>query len=125
MALPASSELSGVKTGSLWRVCCWALGQLLALAFAGLVLSTITFWRPAHWNHLRWLGILVVLGFAYNGASCLEAAVVNSLEVGPYITAQMYATLLTQLLALWLILEFVFAIRQRQQRHEAARASTP
>jgi hypothetical protein len=81
-----------------------------------LVLSAITFWRPAHWNHLRWLGVLVVFGFAYNGASCLEVAIVNSLEVYRYITAQMYATLLTQLLALWLILEFAFAIRR--QRYE-------
>ena len=79
-----------------------------------LVLSGITFWRPAHWNHLRWLGVLVVFGFAYNGASCLEVAIINSLEVYRYITAQMYATLLTQLLALWLILEFAFAIRRQQ-----------
>jgi len=79
-----------------------------------LVLSAITFWRPAHWNHLRWLGVLVVFGFAYNGASCLEVAIVNSLEVYRYITAQMYATLLTQLLALWLILEFAFAIRRQR-----------
>jgi len=78
------------------------------------VLSAIIFWRPAHWNHLRWLGVLVVFGFAYTGTSCLEVAIVNSLEVYRYITAQMYATLLTQLLALWLILEFVFAIRRRR-----------
>jgi len=83
--------------------------------FLALVLSAITFWRPAHWNHLRWLGVWVVFGFAYNGASCLEVAIVNSLEVYRYMTVQMYATLLTQLLALWLILEFVFAMR-RQRR---------
>jgi hypothetical protein len=79
-----------------------------------LVLSAITFWRPAPWDYLRWLGVLVVFGFAYNGASCLEAAIFNSLEVHRYITARMYATLLTQLLALWLILEFAFAIRRRR-----------
>jgi hypothetical protein len=91
------------------------LASYLPWLLLALVLSAITFWRPAHWNHLRWLGVLVVFGFAYNGAGCLEAAIVNSLEVDRYITAQMYATLLTQLLALWLILEFAFAIGRRQR----------
>src|SRR2546423_12460880 len=80
-----------------------------------LVLSAIIFWRQGRWRHLRWLAALVLFGCAYNAASCLEVAIVNSLDVHRYITVQMYATLLTQLLALWLIFEF--ALELRQQRH--------
>jgi len=89
---------------------------------AALILSAIIFWKSARWKHLRWLAALVLFGCAYNAASCLEVAIVNSLEVYRYITVQMYATLLTQFLALWLILEFLFEIR-RQPR--AARVTTP
>jgi hypothetical protein len=105
-----------VEQSRLVRLTLWLLAASnLPWLFLALVLSAITFWRPAHWNHLRWLGVLVVFGFTYNGASCLEVAIVNSLEVYRYMTVQMYATLLTQLIALWLILEFAFAIRR--QRH--------
>ena len=54
----------------------------------------------------------MLFGWAYNAASCLEVAIVNSLEVHRYMTVQMYATLLTQFVALWLILEFALEIRQ-------------
>jgi len=89
---------------------------------AALILSAITFWKSARWKHLRWLAALVLFGCAYNAASCLEVAIVNSLEVYRYITVQMYATLLTQFLALWLILEFLFEIRR--QRRAGARVHT-
>jgi hypothetical protein len=42
-------------------------------------------------------------------------AIVNSLEVHRYMTVQMYATLLTQLLALWLIFEFALDITQHKR----------
>jgi hypothetical protein len=85
----------------------------LPLVFLMLILSAIIFWRQSCWQHLRWLAVLVLFGCAYNAASCLEVAIVNSLEVYRYITVQMYATLLTQLLALWLILEFALDITSR------------
>ena len=55
----------------------------------------------------------MLFGCAYNAASCLEVAIVNSLEVYRYITVQMYSTLLTQFLALWLILEFALDLTKR------------
>ena len=84
-----------------------SISHLLCLLLA-LTLSAVVFWKRDRWKELRWLAALVLFGFTYNAASCLEVAVVNSLEVYRYITVQMYATLLTQLLALWLILEFIF-----------------
>lgn len=83
--------------------------------FVALILSTIIFWRQGRWQRLRWLAVLVLFGCAYNAASCLEVAIVNSLEVHRYITAQMYAALLTQLLALWLILEFALEIKRHRR----------
>jgi hypothetical protein len=94
----------------------------LSWLLLALVVSAVIFCRPARWKGLQWLAALVLFGCAYNASSVLEAAIVNSLEVHRYITVQMSATLLTQLLALWLILEFIFDIRQRRQ---AAPGSTP
>jgi hypothetical protein len=87
----------------------------LPLVLLTLILSAIIFWRQSRWRRLRWLAVLVLFGCAYNAASCLEVAIVNSLEVYRYITVQMYATLLTQLLALWLTLEFALDIRQHRR----------
>ena len=86
----------------------------LSVLLLALILSTIIFWKQARWRRLRWLAALVLFGSAYNAASCLEVAIVNSLEVHRYITVQMYATLLTQFLAFWLILEFALDITQRR-----------
>ncbi len=86
----------------------------LSLLLLALILSAIIFWKQARWRRLRWLAALVLFGSAYNAASCLEVAIVNSLEVHRYITVQMYATLLTQFLAFWLILEFALDITQRR-----------
>ncbi len=86
----------------------------MSLLVLGLILSAIIFWKQARWRRLRWLAALVLFGSAYNAASCLEVAIVNSLEVHRYITVQMYATLLTQFLAFWLILEFALDITQRR-----------
>jgi len=87
----------------------------LSLLLLALILSAIILWKQARWRRLRWLAALVLFGSAYNAASCLEVAIVNSLEVHRYITVQMYATLLTQLLALWLIFEFVLDITQHKR----------
>ena len=86
----------------------------LPIVLLTLILSAIIFLRP-RWRRLRRLAVLVLFGWAYNAASCLEVAIVNSLEVHRYITVQMYATLLTQFVALWLILEFAVEIRQHNR----------
>ena len=86
----------------------------MSLLLLALILSAIIFRKQARWWRLRWLAALVLFGSAYNAASCLEVAIVNSLEVHRYITVQMYATLLTQFLAFWLILEFALDITQRR-----------
>jgi hypothetical protein len=86
----------------------------LSLLLLALILSAIIFWKQARWRRLRWLAAFVLFGSAYNAASCLEVAIVNSLEVHRYITVQMYATLLTEFLAFWLILEFALDITQRR-----------
>ena len=86
----------------------------MSLLLLALILSAIIFRKQARWRRLRWLAAFVLFGSAYNAASCLEVAIVNSLEVHRYITVQMYATLLTQFLAFWLILEFALDITQRR-----------
>jgi hypothetical protein len=86
----------------------------LSLLLLAVILSAIIFWKQARWRRLRWLAAFVLFGSAYNAASCLEVAIVNSLEVHRYSTVQMYATLLTQFLAFWLILEFALDITQRR-----------
>ena len=86
----------------------------LSLLLLALILSAIIFWKQARWRRLRWLAAFVLFGSAYNAASCLEVAIVNSLEVHRYITVQLYATLLTQFLAFWLILEFALDITRRR-----------
>jgi len=88
----------------------------MSLLLLALILSAIIFWKQARWRRLRWLAALLLFGAAYNAASCLEVATVNSLEVHRYITVQMYATLLTQFLAFWLILEFALDITQRRDK---------
>ena len=94
----------------------------MSLLLLALILSAIIFRKQARWRRLRWLAALVLFGSAYNAASCLEVAIVNSLEVHRYITVQMYATLLTQFLAFWLILEFALDITQRRIRLPAIRS---
>jgi hypothetical protein len=86
----------------------------MSLLVLALILSAIIFWKQSRWRRLRWLAALVLFGSAYNAASCLEVAIVNSLEIHRYITVQMYATLLAQFLAFWLILEFALDIMQRR-----------
>jgi hypothetical protein len=103
------------QPGLLRRTLAELAASYLPLLLLTVILSAIIFWKQARWRPLRWLATFALFGFAYNAASCLEVAIVNSLEVQRYITVQMYATLLTQLLGLWLIFEFALEIRQQKR----------
>jgi hypothetical protein len=70
--------------------------------------------QERHRRRLGWLASLVLLGYLYNAAACLEVAVVHSLEIRRYITVQMFLTLLVQFFALWFILEFALEMRAHQ-----------
>ena len=72
-------------------------------------------WR----RHLGWLAALVVFAYSYNMASCLEVAVVHSLELGRYVTVQLFFTILAQFLALWFILELALEMRSRIKARNA------
>ena len=48
--------------------------------------------------------------YSYNFASCVEVATIHSLEIPRYMTVQMYAAILAQFLAMWLILEVVLEL---------------
>jgi len=85
------------------------------LLVVALILSAIVLCRSVRWPSLRWLAAFVLFGYAYTVASCLELAIVNSLEVGRYVTVLMYATLLTQLLAFWLALEFALGLTKHRR----------
>ena len=62
-------------------------------------------------RRLGWLAALVLLGYLYNAAACLEVAVIHSLEIRRYFTVQMYLTLLAQFFAMWFVLEFALEMR--------------
>jgi len=62
--------------------------SVYVFAFARANLKRNIFWKQARWRSLRWLAALVLFGSAYNAASCLEVAIVNSLEVHRYITVK-------------------------------------
>jgi hypothetical protein len=64
-------------------------------------------------RRLGWLAVLVALVYTYNAASCLEVAILNSLEVRRYVTVQMFLTLLAQFFALWFLCEIALETRRR------------
>jgi hypothetical protein len=89
------------------------LPLLLIAAALGAVVLTQKRWR----RRLGWLAVLVLFGYLYNAAACLEVAVIHSLEIRRYITVQMFLTLVVQFFALWFILEFALEMRARQKHH--------
>jgi hypothetical protein len=87
----------------------------LALLIIALGLSGAVLLHKPLQRRLGWLAALVLLGYLYNAAACLEVAVIHSLDDRRYITVQMFLTLLAQFFALWFILEFALEIRARQK----------
>jgi hypothetical protein len=77
-------------------------------------LSAVVLMQQKHRRRLGWLAAVVLLVYMYNAAACLEVAVIHSLEIGRYITVQMFLTLFVQFLALWFILEFALEMRARE-----------
>lgn len=87
----------------------------LPLLLSALALSAAVLLRKSLRSRLRWLAALVLFAYLYNMASCLEVAVINSLDVRRFITVQLFFTIFAQFLALWFVLEFVFETRAREK----------
>ena len=74
---------------------------LLALGLVGAVLT-----KGNRRKQLGWCAVLVLVGLLYNAISCLEVAIINSLEIRRYMTVQLFPVIFAQFLALWFVLEF-------------------
>jgi hypothetical protein len=77
----------------------------LPLLLIALALSAVVFMQEERRRRFGWLAALILFVYSYNLASCLEVAIVHSLENPRYSTVQMFVTILAQFLAILLILE--------------------
>ncbi|HVD95817.1 MAG TPA: hypothetical protein VNE84_06715 [Candidatus Limnocylindria bacterium] len=96
----------------------------LPLLLIALALSALVFMRQDRRRHLAWLAALVLFVYSYNLASCLEVAVIHSLQNPRYLAVQVFFTILAQFLALWFILEFALGLRPRENESLANTDST-
>ena len=96
----------------------------LPLLLIALALSAVVFLRQERRRRLGWLAALVLFVYSYNLASCLEIAVIHSLQNPRYLTVQVFFTILAQFLALWFILEFALGLRAREKESLANTDST-
>ncbi len=96
----------------------------LPLLIIALALSAAVLVHKPLWRRLGWLTALVLFGYLYNAAACLEVAVVHSLDDRRYITVQMFFTILAQFFALWFILEFILEMRDRAKTPRRETCST-
>src|SRR5438093_1321320 len=87
----------------------------LPLLLIALALSAVAFMQEERRRHLGWLAALVLFVYSYNLASCLEVAVIQTLQYPRFVTVQMYFSLLAQFFALWFILELALEMRARQK----------
>jgi hypothetical protein len=90
-------------------------GTYMALLLATLALSAVVLMQKRHRHRLGWLAALVLFVYAYNLASCLQVAVIHTLQNPRYVTVQVFFTILAQFLALWFLLEFALEIRARRK----------
>jgi hypothetical protein len=88
-------------------------GLYRPLLWSGVALSGFVLFQKRHRRRLGWLAALVLFVYSYNVASCLEAAIIQSLEVRRFATVQVFFTLFAQLFALWLLCEVALEIRVR------------
>ena len=87
----------------------------LPLLLIALALSAVAFMQEERRRRLGWLAALVLFVYSYNLASCLEVAVIQTLQYPRFVTVQMYFSLLAQFFALWFILELALEMRARQK----------
>jgi hypothetical protein len=88
-------------------------GMYRPLLWIAVALGAALLFRERYRRRLGWLAALMLFLYAYNAASCLEVAILNSLEVRRYVTVQVFFTLLAQLFALWLVCEMALEWRVR------------
>ena len=88
---------------------------LIALALSAAILL-----QERHRRRLGWLAALVVFTYSYNMASCLEVAVVHTLDNPRYMTVQMFFIIFTQFLTILLILEVLLGSRDLIGRKPAS-----
>jgi hypothetical protein len=87
----------------------------LPLLLTALALSALVFIQEERRRSLGWLAALVLFVYSYNLTSCLEVAVITSLQNPRYLSVQIFVTILAQFLALWFMLEFAFGLRAREK----------
>jgi hypothetical protein len=78
----------------------------LPLTLLALGLSGVVFSQGERRRQLGWCALLVSFALLYNAISCLEVAIINSLEIRRYMTVQLFPVIFAQFLALWFVLEF-------------------
>ena len=83
---------------------------LLAFALIGAVLA-----KGNRRKQLGWCAGLVLFGLFYNAISCLEVAIINSLEIRRYLTVQLFPVIFAQFLTLWFVLEFFLGRRVQRK----------
>jgi hypothetical protein len=90
-------------------------GMYRPLLWGAFALSAAILFQPRYRRRLGWLAALVLFVYSYNAATCLEVAIINSLEGRRYLTVQMFFALFAQLFAAWLLLEMVLEMRDRKK----------
>jgi len=90
-------------------------GLYRPLLWIAIAVGVLVLFQQRYRSRLGWLTGLVLFLYSYNGAACLEVAIVNSLEVRRYLTVQMFFTTVAQFLALWLLCEMAVEIRARRK----------
>ncbi len=75
------------------------MAAYLPLLLSAVALGGVVLWRKGERTRLCWLAAFVLFAYSFNAASCLEVAVINSLEIVRYITVQFLFTLFAQMLA--------------------------
>jgi hypothetical protein len=83
---------------------------LLAFGLVGAVLG-----KRERRRQLGWCALLVSFALLYNAISCLEVALINSLEIRRYMTVQLFPVIVAEFLALWFVLEFFLERRAREK----------
>lgn len=111
--------------------------SLLAWTYVPLLLTTIALsavvlFQQDSRRRVGWLAALVLFVYSYNAASCLEVAIIQSLELARFLTVQVLFTIVAQFLAIWLLCEIALETRVREKLsplmstgHKPQRPSSP